>query len=245
MKIFQANHNKINIKIVIYIYYNMNNKRREPFNFNYKVHDDLCNLARQYETGLGYLRLYVSDPELKKKYKETVEKHNNNLFSDTLSDTHPNSGFDLYTPQQTDFMAPFQTQFVDLGVKCEMLYCNKDYICGYVKKEMCYVPTAFYMYPRSSISKTPLMLANHTGIIDSGYRGSLIAAVRYLPETKVVENRMGEKRDQFITGYTLEKDTRLFQICHPSLLPIYVEVLDENKLSETTRGEGGFGSTGK
>jgi dUTP pyrophosphatase len=208
---------------------------------DYNVHNDLCNLSRKYRTGLGYLRLYVSDPDLKKKYQETVEKQNINLFSNT----HPNSGFDLYTPQQTDFKGQFQTHFVDLGVKCEMFYCNEDYIYSCIDQEMCYVPCAFYMYPRSSISKTPLMLANHTGIIDSGYRGSLIAAVRYLPETQVVENRIGERRDQFITGYTLEKDTRLFQICHPSLLPIYVEVLDENNLSKTTRGEGGFGSTGK
>ena len=32
------------------------------------------------------------------------------------------------------------------------------------------------MYPRSSIYKTPLRLANNTGIIDSGYRGNLMGA---------------------------------------------------------------------
>ena len=35
----------------------------------------------------------------------------------------------------------------------------------------------FYVYPRSSISKTPLRMANSVGIIDSGYRGNLKFAV--------------------------------------------------------------------
>ena len=85
------------------------------------------------------------------------------------------------------------------------------------------------MFPRSSISKTPLMLANHTGIIDAGYRGSLIGAFR---------NVSGE-------DFQVEKHTRLLQVCHPSLCPIIVELVDESELSTTARGEGGFGSTGK
>jgi len=216
------------------------------------VQSELCNLARQYKDGLGYLRLYVSNPELKKIYQEAAFKHNEKIFLDS----HPNSGFDLYTPEKTVFTIPYQTKFIDLGVKCEMFNCNDEYIYECKHQEMLYVPCAFYMYPRSSISKTPLMLANHTGVIDSGYRGSLIAAVRYLPESQYtvmiedddeVENDIQTVmlREHYIRSYTVEKDTRLFQICHPSLLPIYVEVLDENELSQTTRGVGGFGSTGK
>ena len=90
----------------------------------------------------------------------------------------------------------------------------------------------FYIYPRSSISKTPLMLANHTGIIDSGYRGNLIGAFRCL----FLEPNQ---------PYHIEKYTRLLQICHPSLCPIYVIIVSENELSNTERGTDGFGSTGK
>ena len=90
----------------------------------------------------------------------------------------------------------------------------------------------FYLYPRSSISKTPLMLANHTGIIDSGYRGNLKVAMRsmYFDETD---------------SYTVSANSRLVQICDPTLKPIYVVIVDESELSNTERGEGGFGSTGK
>ena len=77
------------------------------------------------------------------------------------------------------------------------------------------------------------MLANHTGIIDAGYRGSLIGAFRWL---------RGESTSQ--EAYVVEKNTRLVQICHPTLCPIYVVMVDENELSSTERGAGGFGSTG-
>jgi dUTPase len=77
------------------------------------------------------------------------------------------------------------------------------------------------------------MLANHTGIIDSGYRGNLIGAFRALYFHKDDNN-----------SYIVEKHTRLLQICHPSLCPIYVVMVNEDELTNTERGEGGFGSTG-
>ena len=43
-------------------------------------------------------------------------------------------------------------------------------------------------------------------------------------------------------SHLIEKGTRLFQICSPDLSPIRVVIV--NELTETSRGEGGFGSTG-
>jgi dUTPase len=44
----------------------------------------------------------------------------------------------------------------------------------------------------------------------------------------------------------IEKFDRISQICAPGLSPIYVELVDkEEDLSITSRGSGGFGSTGK
>ena len=40
-----------------------------------------------------------------------------------------------------------------------------------------YLPTSYMLVPRSSISKTPLRMANSIGIIDAGYRGEIMAAV--------------------------------------------------------------------
>jgi dUTPase len=42
----------------------------------------------------------------------------------------------------------------------------------------------------------------------------------------------------------VEKHTRLFQICHPSLCPVFVVLVDESELNLSERGDGGFGSTG-
>jgi dUTP pyrophosphatase len=184
---------------------------------------ELLQKVIEKNTTFGLLKIYTSNEELKRKYLEYIEKHNTQISTDK----YPNSGFDLFCPNEYVFSECFITQFLDLGVKCEMFtFTNTQGVLNVA-------PTGFYMYPRSSMSKTPLMLANHTGIIDSGYRGNLIAAVRQLPT--IIK----------YYSYKLEKNARLFQICHPSLCPIYVEILDEDVLSQTTRGEGGFGSTGK
>ena len=89
-------------------------------------------------------------------------------------------------------------------------------------------PTGYYLYARSSISKTPLRLANNQGIIDAGYRGPIIGAFDVINYEK---------------NYNCNKGERLLQICGPNLLPIYVEVV-ESLGENTIRGEGGFGSTG-
>ncbi len=150
-------------------------------------------------------------PELTELYKTHIQKHNDSIINDPF----PNSGFDLFVPETTEINK--SVKMISMDVKCEMMD-QKGHSCGY------------YMYPRSSLSKTPLMLANHVGIIDSGYRGFLMGAFRNL---------------DFLYPYIVEKNTRLLQICHPSLCPLHVVMVDENELSTTTRGEGGFGSTGK
>jgi dUTP pyrophosphatase len=90
------------------------------------------------------------------------------------------------------------------------------------------IPKGFVglLFPRSSVSKTTLSLANCVGIIDSGYRGSIMFKFRYLEEGMVYE--IGDRIGQLI------------------ILP-YPEVQFKvvKELSSTDRGEGGFGSTGK
>ena len=127
---------------------------------------------------------------------------------------HPgDSGFDLFF--DGDMTIPARaTVIIDLKVRCEAL--SNDGLS----------PKSFYLYPRSSISKTPLRLANSVGIIDAGYRGNLMAAV---------DNHSDEP-------YMILAGQRLFQICSPDLSPIYMEIA--NQLSQTSRGSGGFGSTG-
>jgi dUTP pyrophosphatase len=161
-----------------------------------------------------YIDPNIVDANTVELYKTKASAHN----SSVLSDPHPNSGFDIFFLQEETFFG-VNSKMVDFGIKCEMrLY---DTINSQSK------PTGFYLYPRSSISKTPLMLANHVGIIDSGYRGYIIGAFRMLS-----------------TGsWSANRHDRLLQICAPNLEPFLVQVIEQNNFEETSRGSGGFGST--
>ena len=86
---------------------------------------------------------------------------------------------------------------------------------------------AYYLFPRSSISKTPLRLANSIGLIDGGYRGELIG---------MVDNIYDE-------DYQIKRGERYFQLVAVDSSPIEFELVDI--LSDSSRGEGGFGSTGR
>lgn len=189
------------------------------------------NMAQNF----AVLKLSVSasaSDELLELYTAQIAKHNVSLQTSMF----PNSGFDLFVPEDVVFDTDFATKFIDLKIKTEMIYCDKNMQVTLetetgeeVSVTGASYTSGYYVYPRSSISKTPLMLANHVGIIDSGYRGNLIAAVRKLPNGGT---------------YTVEKNTRLFQICHPSLCPVFVVLVLESELNDSERADGGFGSTG-
>jgi dUTP pyrophosphatase len=167
-----------------------------------------------------YLFVDKEEPELLEMYKKQIEEHNTQMNNNPF----PNSGFDLLLPVNTTI--PYnntESSFIDFKIKTEMTFKSTSNSPEY--------PSAFTVYPRSSLSKTSLMLSNHVGIIDSGYRGNIKGAFRC----------MNEK-----APFVGEKFTRLVQICHPSLCKIHVVLVEkETDLSTTIRGSGGFGSTGK
>lgn len=127
------------------------------------------------------------------------------------------SGLDLFCPEDV-YVKPGDTVFVNLGIKTEMVDNNG-------------MSVSYYIYPRSSISKTPLMLANSVGVIDSGYRGYLKIALKHIYNPNIAE------------PYKISKGDRLVQICSGDLTPFTFCLVDT--LSESERGDGGFGSTGK
>lgn len=81
---------------------------------------------------------------------------------------------------------------------------------------------------RSSLSKKEVILSNSIGIIDSSYRGELFVALTYIGSNE--------------TGLTIVMNERIAQLLVvPIVLPKFVIV---DKLDDTARGSGGFGSTG-
>jgi dUTP pyrophosphatase len=165
------------------------------------------------EQCLPLLRIYIdtTDYEFYQLYSLHIMNHNKHV----LNNTFPNSGFDIFIPETITFQGN-ETKLINLNIITEMYNENKQI-------------TAFYVYPRSSISKTPLLLTNNIGIIDQGYRGNIKGAFySFSNET-----------------YVVEKHTRLLQICHPFLLPFLVELVNnKNDFTSSERGIGGFGSTG-
>ena len=83
------------------------------------------------------------------------------------------------------------------------------------------------IFPRSSIHKTPMVLSNCVGVIDSDYRG----------EVKFVFSRNSLDGDVYDIG------DRVGQLVLVQLPRIEVE--EAETLSDTARGTGGFGSTGR
>jgi hypothetical protein len=188
-----------------------------------------------------YLSIFIDteDGDLKRLYLAAAENHNNKI----LEDPHfYDAGFDLFLPKNekdediwgdgTRFFGRYWVDVpvnkVDFKVKC----CAKLYTNGKAR----YTP--FYTYSRSSISKTPLRLANNQGIIDAGYRGNLIGMFDCLVSS---DESINSEYDWYMDKYS-----RLLQICAPGLVPIYVNVVNtiEELGPSTSRGQGGFGSTG-
>tara|TARA_Y100000992_G_scaffold54409_1_gene32676 strand:+ start:5459 stop:6001 length:543 start_codon:yes stop_codon:yes gene_type:complete len=171
----------------------------------------------------NYLMVYVEgDNELKELYRTKIDEHNNKI----ADNIYPDAGFDLFCPVKSPvyYGSPGK---IDLKIKCAM-YKNSSWINNGFNIEKTYL--SYYMYPRSSISKTNLRLANSVGIIDSGYRGNLCAVVDNINDHEVA---------------IVDKHQRLFQICSPTLSPLVVKLIDNIDFFETTiRGSGGFGSTG-
>jgi dUTP pyrophosphatase len=105
------------------------------------------------------------------------------------------------------------------------------------------IPKGFVglVFPRSSIRKTGLQLSNSVGVIDSGYRGELQATFNKVFGGEGMYDEMKVNQMQPNDYYKI--GDRVAQIMIIPFPPIEFEQVTQ--LSETERGEGGFGSTGK
>jgi dUTP pyrophosphatase len=93
------------------------------------------------------------------------------------------------------------------------------------------IPTGYVglVFPRSSISKTGLIMTNHVGVIDSGYRGTIKQKFR-------VDGRP-TKKSSYNVG---DRVAQMIILPYPS-----INFVESSELSSTERGDGGYGSSGK
>jgi len=169
-----------------------------------------------------YLDSSILNFDIIEKYKNKVKNIQQQFEKDIekglTSFENYDAGFDLFLGQTLNISKKQLNLIHNHGIKCLMKF-----------KE---INTGFYLYPRSSISKTSIRLSNSVGIIDSGYRGVITAVVDCL-------NICND-------GITFNSMERYFQICHRSLSPFKVVLADTlDSLGTTERGDGGFGSSGR
>lgn len=127
-----------------------------------------------------------------------------------------------------------------IGIEVDK-YGNKSYKTGIAMA----IPLGYVglLFPRSSISKYTLSLANAVGVVDSGYRGEIFFKFKptpyfnqqYNPETFDLYHRF-EHNVQYNIG------DRIGQIMIIERPDVDWDIVDD--FDDTERGDGGFGSTG-
>ena len=84
------------------------------------------------------------------------------------------------------------------------------------------------LFPRSSIYKQDLLLTNSVGVVDSGYRGEVMFKFKPIAYEVKQHYQVGDRIGQLII------------IPYP-----YIEFVEAEELSDSERGEGGYGSSGR
>ena len=215
-------------------YYENSSKDVTDINHVNDVNDDFYKLY-----------IYVHDfPEMetiKQTYETNALKHNSvvekylkcfadantdaNADADANANTDDNvycydSGFDLLCPENIIWTEDVPIFMLDHKISCAMTYNNK--------------PVGYYMYMRSSTPiRTPLRLANNVGIIDSGYRGTIMALFDILYSADSI--------------FEFVKTNRYVQLTPPNIgCPMKVFIVDDLSMlgKKNNRNENGFGSTG-
>lgn len=118
-----------------------------------------------------------------------------------------------------------------MDLTCTKIQLTKDYI-AYKTGLAFEIPEGYVglLFPRSSNSKKDLLLSNSVGVLDSGYRGEVEFRYKHITPSSYPAN-----------GYQV--GDRIGQIM---ILPYpQIEFEEVQELSETERGEDGFGSSGK
>lgn len=136
--------------------------------------------------------------------------------------THYNegdSGLDLFCLNEL-FINIGETKKINFGISCEVIQVDDN--DNYIRN------VSYFLLPRSSISKTPLRMANSVGLIDAHYQGNIMSFVDNIKNF----------------NYKVEKNTRLFQLVSCDLTPFYKVIVVDNFLNENKKRGGGFGSTG-
>lgn len=185
--------------------------------------DNLFNLVQ-----LSYKNVNIVDI-LGIIYKNAKIRVKDKAYSDFLLLLNNERPTLKYIKMSNKAVTPTKANFSDVGYDisiiglCKTLNSNTSLFKTDLKLD---IPVGYYveLVPRSSLSKSGYMLANSIGIIDCSYKGELLVAL-----TKINDS------------YELEYPFRCCQlVMRKQIYPDMVEVTD---CGNSSRSEGGFGST--
>ncbi|NDC94809.1 hypothetical protein EB118_11405 [bacterium] len=153
-----------------------------------------------------------------------LNMYDQELYKDHSAFHKGDAGLDLFVVQDQIIPAE-QTGIIDMGISCQCRSVNWKF-WEWFKYKTVYGYHSYFLFPRSSIHKTPLMMKNSIGLIDAGYLG---------PIKMCVYNT--SKRP-----YLVKRGERYAQLVNSDLHDVRMKLVAS--LRKTTRGQGGLGSTG-
>jgi len=166
-------------------------------NDNNNNNNNTTQSSRVLKGKFAILKIYIENSELHDFYIDKIEQHNYAVKNSVYSDP----GFQLFNPIYQPILQS-STTFINMGIRCSM---KMD--VGYSGD---YSPTAFYLYPDSTIHNTPIRLSNNVNIIPSGYRDTICVTFDNIFQHK----------------YELEPRTEIIQLCSSDLRPIVVDLVN-------------------
>lgn len=162
---------------------------------------------------------------LKKQFLiKVVDNDNIDLYQNHGFYHEGDAGLDLFIVKD-QIIPPGETVLVDLGIQCQSR--SFDPCVWHWFRGNFYKHHSYFLMPRSSISKTPLLMRNSVGLVDAGYLGNIKVPLY---------NTSSEP-------FTLNRGQRYVQLVNSNLDPVSFKLVDKHR--DTSRGSGGFGSTGQ
>jgi len=194
-------------------------KKLEEFEKTINSEDDEDNIDLNFIEEINTL-LSKLEGEINKNENIKTENIVNNFTLDIkVKKLHPNAVIPSYSK--------FGDAGMDLTITREIE--NTSFSVSYGFGIAMEIPKNYVglVFPRSSVRNQELILSNCVGVIDSGYRGELQATFKKTNGLDSLKYKVGERGAQIM------------------ILPYpQVKMVESEELSNTERGEGGFGSTG-
>lgn len=131
-----------------------------------------------------------------------------------------------------DAVKPFKAHPTDAGFDLTAVWVEEDRkrnVVSYHTEIAVEIPEGYVglLFPRSSIYKHQLQLANSVGVIDSGYRGEIVLKYRIV-QPHISRYSFGDRVGQLV------------------IVPVPdVEMVEVEDLEDSDRGKDGFGSSGQ